>query len=497
MWRRCEGGYVDPPQSKLRVSGEAGLCLAVAMREGGNIVELGKQLRRAVARIEVAYPYGVDLGFLLEQGRVVDEKVQDFVSNLLQAVGIVMLVMLFSLGLRTGLVVASLIPMAILMAFLFMPFAGVGIDQMSLAALIISLGLLVDNAIVMSENIMVQMAEGVPAKDAAISSARELSLPLLVSSLTTAAAFLPIYLADSTVGEYTAPLFKVVSITLLCSWLLAMTMIPLLCYLFLRVKKKKEETGTFDGRFYRRYRESLISALKRPALSLLAVLAVFGGSLMLFRFVPVIFFPDNDRPTLTAEWSLPTGTPLKKTEAVVTAAEELLEPLRVSPEEAAAGNEGVLDWVSYLGEGGPRFYLGFDPEQSNSGYSIMIINATSREFVDEVVERLRTFQDSVPGLRATVEPLAAGPPGGKPISIRISGRDQDETFELVRQVKERLESLEGPRNITDNWGARSKKMVIKIDDDRAQESRGHPPGHRPVLGNRFFRIQNHGISGRG
>ncbi|MCB1035653.1 MAG: efflux RND transporter permease subunit, partial [Acidobacteria bacterium] len=466
---RVRRGYVDPPRSKVRVSGEEGLVLAVAMREGGNIVELGKELRREVARVQATYPHGIELTFLLEQGRIVEDKVADFVNNLLQAVGIVLLVMLVSLGPRTGLVVASLIPMAILAAFIFMPMAGVGIDQMSLASLIIALGLLVDNAIVVSESIMVQMAEGKPAKEAAVSSASELAVPLLVSSLTTAAAFLPIFLAESAVGEYTAPLFKVVTITLLCSWALAMTMIPLFSVLFLRVKKGAEES-TFDSVFYRRYRGILLRVLRHPAISLLAVSGIFVLSLQLFRFVPVIFFPDNDRPTLTAEMSLPTGTPLAHTETVVDEVEAALAQLSVTADGVAAGESGVTGWVTYLGDGGPRFYLGFDPEQANSGYAIVVANATDVESTWQAVERLRGLQSSIPGLKVTADPLSAGPPGGKPVSLRISGRDQEATFRLVDRVKAQLASMDGPINISDDWGARTKKILVEVDADRAQRA---------------------------
>ena len=463
-------GYIDPPQVKARVNGESALCLAVAMREGGNIVALGEQLRAAVGQIESTYPHGVELDVILEQGAVVKKKVDDFVSNLIQAVAIVLAVMLLSLGLRTGLVVATLIPTAIVLAFLFMPMADVGIDQLSLASLIIALGLLVDNAIVMSESIMVQMAEGKPSKAAAIESAQELAMPLLVSSLTTASAFLPIYLAKSMVGEYTRPLFVVVTITLLCSWAVALTLIPLLCHLFLRVKKASAATA-YDSSFYRWYRRALVAALRNPLLSLGVVAAVFVGSLMLFRFVPVIFFPSNDRPTLTAQWSYPVGTPLTKTEATVDEIDEFIRAeLATSPEQAANGESGVTDWVTFLGEGGPRFYLGFDPEQASPGYAMQILNATDFAATVQAVERLRVFGARFPDLKVTVEPLSSGPPGGKPIAVRISGREEDRTFELVDRVKQQLRRMDGPVDISDDWGARSKKLVFEIDDARAQRA---------------------------
>lgn len=484
---RVTRDYVDPPASKVHASGQPGLLLAVAMREDGNVVDLGVAIRATVERLGSAYPYGVDLAIVQDEGKIVDAKVQSFVSNLVQAVAIVLLVMLISLGPRTGLVVATLIPTAIITAFIFMPLWGVGIDQMSLAALIIALGLLVDNAIVMSESILVQMAEGQPPIEAAVSSASELALPLLISSLTTAAAFLPIYLAESAVGEYTGSLFKVVTITLLSSWVLALTVIPLLCFLFLRVPKKAEGHG-FDSPFYRRYRRLLRRMLARPAITLVGVALVFVGSLQLFRFVPVIFFPDNDRPTLTAKLELPFGTPLATTEDVVGRFERFIADELVvgkaDPLPPAGGltamigrllghrepANGVLDYTTFVGNGGPRFYLSHSPEQASPAYALMLINTTTRRATDWTARRLQRFGASIPGLETTVDPLASGPPGGKPIEVRISGRDDRQVFDLVDGLKTYLHTIAGPVNVTDNWGARSKKLVVDIDDDRAQRA---------------------------
>ncbi len=461
--------YIDPPRRKMRASGQPGLALAISMREGGNILVLGEEVEKSIARAQESYPHGVDFEFTQFQAGEVAQKVDDFAGNLLQAVAIVMLVMLVSLGLRTGLVVASLIPMAIVMAFIFMALFDVGINSMSLAALIIALGLLVDNAIVVSESIMVQMAEGKPAKDAAIATAAELKTPLLVSSLTTAAAFLPIYLAKSAVGEYTAALFQVVTITLLCSWVLALTMIPLFCVLFLRVKPRQE--GALDTPFYRSYRSLLLAMLRRPWLSIGVVALVFFAAMQLFGLIPAIFFPPNERASLTAELKLPTGTPLARTEEVAIEVEEFIKyNLVATSEEIEAGENGVTNWATFIGEGAPRFFLSYGPEQASPEYAILVVNASSREYIDVAVERLRVFCRKFPGLKAKIEPLPLGPPAGDPIEVRVSGRDIDTIFGLVDQVKHRLAEVEGPRNISDNWGARSKKLLVKINQARAQRA---------------------------
>jgi multidrug efflux pump len=464
-------GYVDPPTTKVRVSGEPGLVLALSLREGGNILVLGEAVQATIERVEASYPVGVEFGYAAFQAAAVEAKVDNFAGNLVQAVAIVLAVMLLTLGVRTGLVVASLIPAAIIVSFIFMAVFDIGINQMSLASLIIALGLLVDNAIVMSESILVQMGEGVSAIEAAVSSADELKISLLTSSLTTSAAFLPIFLAESTTGEYTAPLFQVVTITLLCSWALSLTMIPLLCVLFLRVKKQSGESEGYDSPFYRRYRGILLVLLRHRAVSIGVVAVVFFLSLQLFGLVPVIFFPPNERPELTAVMRLPTGTPLTKTEGVIEEVEAFLrDELLVSPEQAAAGEEGVTGWAAFLGEGAPRFLLSITPEPPSPEYAILLVNATSRQEVDVVAARLNDFCARFPGLKAKIGPLPLGPPSDSPIEVRISGRDSDQLFDYVERVEAYLSGLANTRNVSNNWGARSKKVLVEIDEDRAQRA---------------------------
>jgi multidrug efflux pump subunit AcrB len=316
-------GYIDPPQTKMRSSGRDCLGLAISMREGGNIIALGGKVRPLLDRLQASYPVGVEFDIVAFQPTQVARKVSDFTRNLLQAIGLVLLVMLAFLGLRTGLVVASLIPTTMILSLLLMSVFDIGLDQVSLASLIIALGMLVDNAIVMAESIMVQMASGKDRVTAAVDSARELRLPLLVASLTTAAAFLPFYLAESAVGEYVAPLFKVVALALLSSWVLALTMTPLLCVLFLKVRSAPSE-GSYSSRFYRSYRGLLLGALRRPGFTILAMFALFVVAMMGFRYVPFMFFPPSDKEIFTAEFRMPAGTPIERTDAVVQRVEEFM-----------------------------------------------------------------------------------------------------------------------------------------------------------------------------
>lgn len=458
--------YIDPPEQRVRYNGEPSLILAVSMREGGNIIDLGTAVSRTLERIESIYPVGIEFDLLQFQPRIVEDKISDFAGSLVQAVAVVAIVMLAFLGLRTGLIVASLIPAAIVSAFLVMNLFGIGLDQMSLASLIIALGMLVDNAIVMSESIMVRMGAGEKARDAAIGAARELRIPLLTSSLTTAAAFLPIFLAESSTGEYTAPLFKVVTITLLCSWVIALTLIPLLCVAFLRIERAADDAPPSPA--VRRYEATLRSLLRHPLPFLAGVIALFALAMFAMRWVPNIFFPPNDRATFTAELELPLGSPIEATDAAVARIEAfLVDELADSPDE-----DGVESWAAFIGEGAPKFLLPYNPEPPSPNYAILLGHTGERDTIDSrVVPALETFVlDTIPQAKITVRPLPLGAPAWPPVAIRISGRSGDTLFALVDEVKGRLRETPGATQVSDDWGPRTKKIEVRIDETRAQRA---------------------------
>ena len=467
--------YVDPATTKVTYDAQPCLVLAVSLREGGNILELGAAVQERLARFRAVYPLGVEFEVLFFQPSYVQKKVDGFVRSLLQAIGIVVLVMLAFLGIRTGLVIASLIPMAIVAALMVMGFFKIGLDQMSLSALIIALGLLVDNAIVMSESIMVQMSEGRDRVQAAVDSARELRVPLLTSSMTTAAAFLPIYLAESTVGEYTAPIFKVVTITLMCSWVLALTMTPLLCVVLIKTKGKAngKTKSTYDTNFYRRYRSFLLLLLRRPILAVLGTVAIFVGAQMLMRFVPFIFFPANDKPVMFAELDLPVGTPLTRTEQVVRRIEKFVgTEMRARLDGDDVVQHGVTHGASFVGSGPPRFYLSLNVEPQSPEYAYLLLHVTDRwRMEDEFVPKLERFcAENFPDLSTTIAPLFLGPPVEAPVQVRVSGTDIDDVFQLVDAVKARLAQTPGTKNIRDDWGQRTKKLFVRINQPRAQRA---------------------------
>lgn len=464
---RVERGYVDPAEILVRGNGQPGLSLAISLRDGGNLIDLGQQVKERVAQLEERYPIGIEFDFVSFQPAIVQKKVDDFVGNLLQAMAIVMVVMLLTLGVRTGIVVSSLIPMTMVSAIWLMSLFGIGLDQMSLSALIISLGLLVDNAIVMSESILVGIQSGRKPLDAAVASASELKIPLLTASLTTIAAFLPIYLAESTTGEYVAPLFYVVTISLLCSWVLSLTMTPLLCVQFMRVKRAGESAEEYGGGLYRFYRGTLGAATGHPWRSLLIVLVIFVGGMQLFGLVPGVFFPPKDQATFTAEFELPIGTPIERTAAVVDSVEDF-----ISNELMATGDgEGIVSWAGFLGQGAPRYTLSFAPKMASPEYAMLLINTTSYPVVADLTRRIERFaQERFPDVKPTIRGMLNGPPISDPIEVRVSGADADQVFELADEVKAFLAAQPGVKNISDNWGARTKKIAVRVDQPRARRA---------------------------
>ena len=457
-------GYVDPPRSLVHSNGEPALTLAIAMIEGGNIVKLGEKTETLLNHLQGVYPWGVTFNIVAFQPELVKNTVDTFISNLLQAITVVSVVMLLTLGLRTGLIVASLIPVTIATSIAVMYQLDIGLDQVSLAALMIALGMLVDNSIVMAESIMTRMEEGEAAHQAALAAADELKIPLLISSLTTAAAFLPIYLAESTTGEYTAPIFEVVTITLLASWVFSLTMIPLLCVMFLKIKIKPQQQGGLMQRIETRYSSWLSTLLHYRFSSVLTIVVVFVIAIYSFRFIPTIFFPPSEDPTFTLELELPIGTPISRTEAVVTDIEKYLQTLRTDGEK-----DGLTSWNVFIGNGGPRYVLTHSANPASPNYAFFILNTSNGEVINQLISQLdQQLFEHYPDASYTIQKLANGAAIDNPIEVRISGRDQEGLFHLANSIKQKLAEINGVTGISDNWGRLTKKLVVDIDEAQAQ-----------------------------
>ncbi len=463
-------GYKTPTDRLVRYNGQPALVIATALKDGANLIQLGEQIDTKVAEYQADLPVGLELRRIASSDAYVDLKIQDFVSNVIQSVAIVLVVMLLFLGLRTGFVVASLIPAALIMTLWLMDLFAIGLNQVSLAALIMALGMLVDNAIVVSEAMMVKMEEGMAAKVAAVAACQELIIPLLVSSLTTSAAFLAFFLAESTMGEMMGPLFVVITMALLSSWLMAMTVIPMLAINVIRTEVKSEADGNvgFFDRLSVYYRRILGWALGRSWLFTLLIFGAFVFALSLFSSLPFIFFPDSDRNLVTLNLNLPLGTKVEHTTAQIRKLENFIDQeLRVNTERS----NGIVDYATFISEGPKSYDLGDQPGEANSGYAHMLLNTSSFSDNQMVVDRLDRFAfEQLPDAEVVVGPLAGGGGGGSDVEIRLSGSDPAELFRISEQVKQELYRLPATKNIVDDWGPLIKKFVIDVDQDKASRA---------------------------
>ena len=458
--------YENPPRVLARFNGQPALMVAVAHRSGSNVLEVNTRIEAAVQRLVDELPHGIEVHQINDQPQRVRRAVDQFVVNLLQAVGVVLLVLLLFLGVRTGLVVAALVPAVILLTLALMQATGIGLDRVSLAALIIALGIVVDNGIVMAENIQVQIGGGTDPTEAAIESAQELRWPLLVSSLTTAAAFLPIYLAEEQVGEYTAPLFLVVSIALLSSWVLSMTALPLLCARALS-RDRSPAANPYDRPLYRRYRRFLLLALRHRILAALLLVAMFIGAVLGLRQVPSQFFPPSENAFFKVELEWPIDTAIEQTAKEVARIDRFIESQLLVEERSDA--IGVTSWASYIGYNGPRYILQHRPEAPKSNYAFLLVNVSDWERLGEPMDELGGWiRSNLAGVTATVRRISNGPGLDHPIGVRLLGPDIDQLQGLSSQVQQQLESIDGTFNIRDDWGEPTQKLMLRIDPVRAQ-----------------------------
>ncbi len=347
--------------------------------------------------------------------------------------------------------------MAMLMCIALMPQFDIKLQSVSIASLIIALGMLVDNGIVTSENILVRLSNGEERLTACAGAVRELWLPLLTSSLTTIVAFLPIAIADSDVGEFCRSIFQVVALTLLCSWLLSITMIPMLCYYFLQPKRRAQR---FDSPFYGKYRALLLWSLRRRTILLLGTGALLAAALWAFRFVPAMFFPPSEREMALVDFWMPYGTDIRATRARVAELETFL-----------LADTNVVSVGSFIGEGGPRWMLSLNIEQENPNYANLIVTARGKDDVDPLIARIQNFLDTaVPECRHTVKKLETGPPVGAPIKIRIAGADLNVIYRLRDKIRADHRRCSRPNQHPRRLGDWNKKMEIAVNQEQAKQA---------------------------
>ncbi len=453
--------YIDPPTSLAHFNGERAICIAVSMVEGEAVTEVGARIQKKIQELQAVLPIGLDIETMFFQPVYVSKSINDFVVNLGQAFFFVVVVMFLFAGLRMALIVGVLVPSAILVAFVFMPSLDVQLEMMSIAALIIALGLLVDNAVVVTEQILVRQSQGMERKQSVIESVRNLIVPLLAASGTTIAAFSTIALAPGSVSEFTFSLFAVITLTLLASWGLSVSIIPLLCYYFLKPLKKDTFVGRMLSACYSPYEKLLRSVIRLRWLYPISILILTFVAAWSFRFVPSIFFPPNERGQFIVNYELPLGIDILETERSVSEFERWLL------EENAEDIKSVSTWI---GNGGPRWYLSLSPEPAKPSYALLSVLTYSEDpkVVEGLIDRVRDYgNNEAADARVTPQALENGPPVGDPIQIRLYGSDMDTLYGLRDLMARELREVEGLHDIRDDWGAWTKQVTIDPDPIRA------------------------------
>ena len=481
-------GFSDPAQPRMRFMGENGIGIAVSMRKGGDIIALGKNLEQEFARLQKTLPLGMELKKVSDQPVAVKRSINEFMKVLAEAVIIVLLVSFFSLGFRTGLVVAFSIPLVLAMTFAGMQLFDVGLHKISLGALILALGLLVDDAIIAIEMMAIKMEQGYSRLQAAGHAWRTTAFPMLTGTLITAAGFLPIATAASSTGEYTRSIFQVVTIALLVSWLAAVLFVPYLGdkllpdfnkdliqkapwyqRLWARLRKQPEPQplvhhagehyDPYQTRFYQSFRRWVNACVTYRKTVIAATVGIFILSILMFKLVPQQFFPPSNRAEILVDLKLEEGASLKATEAAVKKVEAFLSK-----------QEGIDNYVAYVGMGSPRFYLPLDQQLPQTSFAQFVVLASSLEDRNEIRKSLSDqIRKLLPEVRTRVSLLENGPPVGYPLQFRVSGEDLGLVREWAQKVAATVGENPNTTNVHLDWGEPSKVIKLEIDQDRARQ----------------------------
>ncbi|KHO14792.1 multidrug transporter AcrB [Acinetobacter baumannii] len=480
-------GFSQPAQPRMRFMGENGIGLAVSMRKGGDIIALGKNLETEFAQLQKTLPLGMKLQKVSDQPVAVQRSIHEFVKVLAEAVIIVLLVSFFSLGFRTGLVVAFSIPLVLAMTFAGMNVFDVGLHKISLGALILALGLLVDDAIIAVEMMAIKMEQGYSRIKAAGFAWKTTAFPMLTGTLITAAGFLPIATAQSSTGEYTRSIFQVVTIALLVSWVAAVLFVPYLgekllpdftktghqapwyVRLWARLTKKPQPQtieisqdhhyDPYQSSFYLRFRKMVEFCVTYRKTVIATTVGIFVLSVLMFKMVPQQFFPPSNRTEILVDLKLEEGASLTATEQAVKKVEQFLSK-----------QKGIDNYVAYVGTGSPRFYLPLDQQLPQASFAQFVVLATSLDDRDEICRSLETqIKQLLPQVRTRVSLLENGPPVGYPLQYRVSGEDLNLVRKEAQQVAKVISENPNTTNVHLDWGEPSKIIAIQIDQDRARQ----------------------------
>lgn len=454
-------GFSDPPEPRMRFMGEDAIGIAVSMRKGGDIIRLGERLEDEFQRLQQNLPVGMSLQKVSDQPAAVRASIREFVQVLAEAVIIVLLVSFFSLGFRTGLVVALSIPLVLAMTFAGMYYFGIGLHKISLGALVLALGLLVDDAIIAVEMMAIKMEQGFDRLRAAAFAWTSTAFPMLTGTLITAAGFLPIATAASSTGEYTRSIFEVVTLALVVSWIAAVVFVPYLGDRLLPDFKKDGHAHApdpYEKPFYQRFRGVVAWCVERRWTVIAVTVLVFAGSLALFRLVPQQFFPASARLELMVDFKLAEGSSLAATEAQARRFEALL-----------AEREDIENYVAYVGTGSPRFYLPLDQQLPQTGFAQFVLLTRSIEEREALRGwLLENLPQLFPQVRTRVSRLENGPPVGYPVQFRVSGEHIDVVRKHAHAVEERMRAHPALFNVHLDWEEPSKIVRLEIEQERAR-----------------------------
>ncbi|MCW8533344.1 efflux RND transporter permease subunit [Acinetobacter baumannii] len=480
-------GFSQPAQPRMRFMGDNGIGIAVSMRKGGDIIALGKNLETEFAQLQKTLPLGMKLQKVSDQPVAVQRSIHEFVKVLAEAVIIVLLVSFFSLGFRTGLVVAFSIPLVLAMTFAGMNLFDVGLHKISLGALILALGLLVDDAIIAVEMMAIKMEQGYSRIKAAGFAWKTTAFPMLTGTLITAAGFLPIATAQSSTGEYTRSIFQVVTIALLVSWVAAVLFVPYLgekllpdftktghqapwyVRLWARITKKPQPQTVaisqdhhydpYQSSFYLRFRKMVEFCVTYRKTVIATTVGIFMLSVLMFKMVPQQFFPPSNRAEILVDLKLEEGASLTATEQAVKKVEQFLSK-----------QKGIDNYVAYVGTGSPRFYLPLDQQLPQASFAQFVVLASSLDDRDEIRRSLETqIKQLLPQVRTRVSLLENGPPVGYPLQYRVSGEDLNLVRKEAQQVARVISENPNTTNVHLDWGEPSKIISIQIDQDRARQ----------------------------
>jgi multidrug efflux pump subunit AcrB len=450
-------GYADPPQPLFRYNGQPAIGLAVGMKAMGNLLEFGEALKEQMAKVAEELPIGVDVHLVADQPVVVEEAVGHFTRALFEAVAIVLLVSFLSLGLRAGLVVALSIPLVLAMTFMAMAYLDISLQRISLGALIIALGLLVDDAMIAVETMVSRLERGDTLTKAATFAYTSTAFPMLTGTLVTVAGFIPIGLNGSAPGEYTFTLFVVIALSLLISWIVAVLFTPLIGVTLLPKTMKAHHDG--PSRLNAAFERLLRIAMRWRWATISATVGAFSLAVFGMGFVQQQFFPASDRPELIVDWTLPQNSSIADTKAQVERFERSL-----------AGDPDIEHWSSYVGQGAPRFLLSFDVQPANPYFGQTVIVTKGSEARERVMIRLKELlRNDFVGTDAFVKRLELGPPVGRPVQYRISGPDLQQVRELAQRLAAEIGMHPDLGDVTYDWMEPARVVKIDVLQDKARQ----------------------------